>query len=137
MSSITISATQSSVSTKLSFSVTGVSGTTGFGNVTIPKSAIAYGTTPTVYIDNQSALSQGYTQDANNYYVWYTTHFSRPEVSIVFTETSFSPTVTTSHNPNPLQSLPPEAIYYIVISTVLVEISAVLLFLRKRGNSKS
>jgi hypothetical protein len=32
--------------------------------------------------------NQGYTQDGNNYYVWYTTHFSTHEVSIVFSAKS-------------------------------------------------
>jgi hypothetical protein len=30
----------------VSFTVTGESGTTGFSNITIPKSAVPYGTTP-------------------------------------------------------------------------------------------
>jgi hypothetical protein len=37
-----------------------------------------------VYIDNQTAPNQDYTQDADNYYVWYTTKFSTHQVSIVF-----------------------------------------------------
>jgi hypothetical protein len=57
----------------VSFTVTGESGTTGFSNITIPISAVPYGTTPTIYIDGQQASNQGYTQDSNNYYVWYTT----------------------------------------------------------------
>jgi hypothetical protein len=36
---------------------------TGSGNVTTPKSAIAYGTTPTMFIDKQPASDQGYIQD--------------------------------------------------------------------------
>jgi hypothetical protein len=75
----------------VSFTVTGASGTTGFGNVTIPKSAVPYGTTPTIYIDGQPASNQGYTQDSNNYYVWYTTHFSTHQISIVFTAKSSIP----------------------------------------------
>jgi hypothetical protein len=75
----------------VSFTVTGQSGTTGFGNITIPKSAVPYGTTPTINIDGQPASNQGYTQDSNNYYVWYTTHFSTHEVSIVFTAKSSIP----------------------------------------------
>lgn len=60
----------------------------GFSNVTLPKNEIPYGTTPTIYIDNERAENQGYAQDTNNYYVWYTTHFSTHEVSIVFIITS-------------------------------------------------
>ena len=131
ISSITIATDQSAASTTVSFNVTGVSGTTGFGNVTIPKSAVTYGTTPTIYIDNQPALNQGYTQDNSNYYVWYTTHFSTHEVSIVFTATSASPTPTAS------AGLPQEAIYGVVIAVVIVAIIAVLLVLRKSKKGKS
>lgn len=96
MSNVKISTDLFATTATVSFNVTGESGTTGFGNVTIPKSAVPYGSTPTVYIDNQPAQSQGYTQDANNYYVWYTTQFSTHNVSIVFTTTS---TPTTSPTP--------------------------------------
>jgi hypothetical protein len=84
MSNVTIATTQSATSTTVSFTVTGEGGTTGFSNVTIPKSAVPYGTTPTIYIDNQPAQDQGFTQDANNYYTWYTTHFSTHQVAIQF-----------------------------------------------------
>jgi hypothetical protein len=43
--------------------------------MTIPKTAIFYGNSPVVYINDQKATNQGYTQDANNFYVWYTTGF--------------------------------------------------------------
>jgi hypothetical protein len=68
--------------------------------VTIPKSAVVFGTIPTIYIDNQPALTQGYTQDSSNFYVWYTTHFSTHEVSIVFTATSPSPSPTIPELPS-------------------------------------
>jgi hypothetical protein len=71
MSNLKITTNQTASTTTLSFTVTGQSGTTGFGNVTVPKSAVP-------------ASNQGYTQDTNNYYVWYTTHFSTHKVSIVF-----------------------------------------------------
>jgi hypothetical protein len=51
----------------------------------------AYGTTPTIYIDNKPASNQGFTQDANNYYVWYLTYFSTHKVSIVFATGSSIP----------------------------------------------
>ena len=124
MSNVTIATDQSAASTTVSFTVTGKSGTTGFSNVTIPKSAVPYGTTPTIYIDNQPAQDQGYTQDANNYYAWYTTHFSTHQVSIVFTTTSSS-------------SLPQEAIYGVAVAVAVVVIVAVVLMLRKRGKGKS
>ncbi len=65
--------------------VTGASGTTGFSNMTIQKSLICNETIPTIYIDDQIAEKQGYIQDSDNYYVWYTTNFSMHQISIVFT----------------------------------------------------
>jgi hypothetical protein len=61
--------------TTLSFTITGPNGAAGFCNMTIPKTAISYGNSPVVYTDGQRATNQGYTQDANNFYVWYTTRF--------------------------------------------------------------
>jgi hypothetical protein len=52
--------------------------------MTIPKNDVSYGSNPVVYIDGQQALNQGYTEDANNFYVWYTTSFSTHQVSIQF-----------------------------------------------------
>ena len=68
--------------------MTGLSGDTGFGNITIPRSEVPYGTTPTIFIDGQQAQNQGYTQDSFNFYVWSTTDFSTHKISIVFAFTS-------------------------------------------------
>lgn len=68
----------------LSFFLTGPSGTKGFSNITIPKRVVPNADKPTVYIDDQSAQSQGWTQDANSYYVWYTTSFSTHKVAVAF-----------------------------------------------------
>jgi hypothetical protein len=91
ISNATIETAQSTSSTTVSFTVTGESGTTGFSNITIPISIVLYGNTPSIYIDGQHVQDQGYTQDSNNYYVWYATHFSTHEVSIVFTAESSIP----------------------------------------------
>jgi hypothetical protein len=123
MSSITIATNQSAASTKVSFTLTGTSSVAGFGNVTIPKSVVAYGTTPTIYIDGKPAPDQGFTQDANNYYVWYTTHFSTHQVSIVFTSKSSS-------------SLPLESIYGTATALAVVAIFAVAVVLRKNKKGK-
>jgi hypothetical protein len=80
---LAISSSQSDTTT-LSFRLTGESGTTGFGSFIIPKSAVSFGVVPTVYVDDQEATSQGYTQDSQNYYVWFTTHFSNHQVKITF-----------------------------------------------------
>lgn len=85
MSNVIIATNQSATTTILQFNLTGQTGTIGFSNMTIPKNEVPYGKTPTVYIDNQQAPNQGNTQDSDNYYVWYTTHFSTHQVSIEFT----------------------------------------------------
>jgi hypothetical protein len=79
-------------STLVSFTITGPSGTVGFSNMTLPKTAIPYGTIPLVYINGTLAANQGYTQDATNFYVWYTTHFSTHLVTIQVTTPTPSPT---------------------------------------------
>ena len=89
ISKVTISTAESI--TTVSFIVNGVTGTTSYGNMTIPTNVVPHGTTPTIYIDGQPAQDQGFTQDNNNYYVWYSTHFSTQEVSIVFTPKSSIP----------------------------------------------
>lgn len=97
MSNIRIATNQSAGSTIVSATVQGESGTIGLSNITIPISVVPYGTTLKIYIDGQSALNQGYTQDSNNYYIWYTTHFSTHEISIRFTKlSSQSPSIILS-----------------------------------------
>ncbi len=122
MSNVTITTDQSDKTTTVSFTVTGESGTTGFGNITISKSAVPYGTTTTIYIDGQLAQNQGYTQDSNNYYVWYTTHFSTHKISIVFTTTSSSNRSTAQSN------LLQEVIYGVAVAVVIVTIVLVGLY---------
>lgn len=100
--------------------MTGESGATGYCNITIAKSDVPYGTTPTIYIDNQTTQNQGYTQDANNYYVWYTTHFSTHQITIEFTKTSSSP--------KPIaQSSLLQLIYGVAAAVVIVAIVVVAL----------
>ena len=79
-----ISSNKSTGTNAVSFNVTGTSGDTGLCKVTIPKSLVSDGSTPIVQIDNQTAPNQSWTQDADNYYVWYTTHFSTHTVTIAF-----------------------------------------------------
>jgi hypothetical protein len=52
--------------------------------MTIPKNAIPFGITPSIFTDELLATNQGFTQDANNYYVWYTTEFSVHQIKIQF-----------------------------------------------------
>ncbi len=79
-----LSSNQSAGNTVLSFNVTGVSGDFGFQNVTVPKSVVTIGTAPVVYIDGVNASEQCFCEDADNYYVWYSIHFSTYEIAIVF-----------------------------------------------------
>ena len=118
MSKVAITTNQSNTTTTVSFTVTGKSGTTGFGNITIPISGVPYGTTPTIYIDGQPAQNQGYTQDATNYYVWYTTSFSTHQISIIFTTTSSS----TNRNQTQL-SLAQDVIFGVAVA-VAIEVTA-------------
>jgi hypothetical protein len=90
ISNATITSNQANKTAIVSFTITVPNGTVGFGNMTIPKTAISYGTSPVVYIDGQQAPNQGYTQDANNFYVWFTTSFSTHQVSIQFVVPSTS-----------------------------------------------
>ncbi len=81
--------------TKILFTVTGESGTFGFSNITIAKSRIPQATTPVIYVDNTIIPEQGYTQDANNYYVWYIVHFSTHQILIEFNrDATLSPQAT-------------------------------------------
>jgi parallel beta-helix repeat protein len=82
ITNITITANEAT--TTLQLTVTGQEGDVGFSNMTIPKTQNLQGT-PAIYIDGALAENQGYTQDADNYYVWYTTHFSTHQVTVVFT----------------------------------------------------
>jgi hypothetical protein len=104
----------------VSFIITEPSGTVGFSNITIPKSAVPYGSTPTIYIDGQQASNQDYTQDSNNYYVWYTTSFSTHKVSIVFTTTSPSPSPTIPEFPDQFIGI------MLVVSMIIVLVAALV-----------
>jgi tungstate transport system substrate-binding protein len=108
ISNVTITPSQSAETTIIEFNITGSSGS-GFSNMTIQKTSVAYGNTPTVYIDNQQISDQGYTQDTQNFYVWYTTHFSTHHVIILFTQTQSSATPTPTPTKSPTQTANPTA----------------------------
>ena len=117
---VTISTNQASSETIVSFTVSGQSGTTGFSNVTIPKTAVPSGTSPIVYIDGQPAGNQGYTEDDDNYYVWYTTSFSTHQVEIRFSGGNSS-------------TQPPQTLSPWYIAVVIVAFAAVAFVLIMRG----
>jgi hypothetical protein len=116
----------SSKTITVSFNVHGTSGDEGTGNFTIPKSAVDYGTAPKVYIDNVQTTDQGFCQNENNYYVWFTTHFSSHKVFIVFSA-PVSKTEPLSQN----------AVYMVAaVATVLVTVSGFVIY-KKRENVKA
>lgn len=96
MSNMTITPYQANSTTIVAFTVTGPSGETGFGNITLPKNAIPYGSIPQVYIDGVLAQNQTYTQDSENFYIAYSTHFSTHEISIVFIAPQTGTTATST-----------------------------------------
>jgi hypothetical protein len=73
MSNVTVAA-KNATTTGLFFTLTGEKGAVGFSNITTPKSLVPPEATPLIFIDGKPAQNQGYTQDADNYYVWYITY---------------------------------------------------------------
>jgi hypothetical protein len=88
--------------------------------MTIPKSSIPYGTAPLVIIDGQQAPDQGFTEDSQNYYVWFTTHFSTHQVEISFTGQTTQPLSITT--------------IAIAIVAIAAAISLLLIATKKRKN---
>ena len=84
ISNAKITSNQQTNTTTLAFTLNGPNGTAGLGNMTIPKTAVPYGTIIVVYIDDLQATNQGYAQDSDNFYVWYTTEFSTHQMKIQF-----------------------------------------------------
>lgn len=128
MYNVIIATNQSATTTVLSFSLTGQNGTFGFSNITIAKNSVPYGKTPAVYIDDQLAPNQGFSQDDNNYYVWYTTHFSTHQIQIVFTSASAPQSNTTQGQTSLL-----EIIYGVGAGAATVTIIVVALVLITRA----
>jgi len=120
----TIGTDQFRSTTTVYFILSGESFTTSVVNVTIPKSAVLYGITPTVYNNNLPTQGQGYTQDSINYYVWFTTYFTTHQVSITFTEASSS-------------SQPQEVISGIAVALSIVIIVPVIAYVKKYKDSIS
>ena len=79
-----ISTDKLAAQTTLSLTIIRQSTTNNVNAITVPKTVLAYGVTPKIYVNNQMAPNQGFSEDTNNYYVWYKTVFSNYELSIVF-----------------------------------------------------
>ena len=91
-SNMTITPNQDTMTTTVDFTLTGPAGTEGFCNLTLPRIAIPFGTNPVVYIDGIIAENQLCTQDGDNFYITYTTHFSTHQIDVLFTtENSINP----------------------------------------------
>ena len=148
MSNVTLTVSPSENTTTIAFTAAGENGTVGFCNITIPKTIVAYGSIPIVYIDNQIALSQGYTQDANYYYVWFTTNFTVHNVQLVFeAPPPLSPTSAVSTRTSPLLSSSPTENTHTALSATIIEavsgvtaaivLGAVLAFYIKRKKKEA
>jgi hypothetical protein len=117
--------------TALSFTLTGPEETAGFGNLTVTRNNISMGVTPTVYIDNQLAQNQGYAQDADNFYVWWTTHFSVHQLSINFTAVAPS----ASMEPSPTPIIPELTITIVLVFPLMLLISSALFVIARNKSS--
>jgi hypothetical protein len=126
MSNVVMTTNQSESTTILSFTIAGQSGKVGFSNITIPKNFVIQGTTPKIYVDGQPASNQGYIQDSNNYYVWYTTSFSLHQISIVF-NMPFSPSPTSSNSQSQGQPSLLQVVYAVVAAVVVVTVVVIAL----------
>ncbi len=114
-SNMTITPYQDTKTTIVEFTLTGPNGTEGFCNLTLPKIAIPFGTNPIVYIDGTVAENQSFTEDSDNFYITYTTHFSTHQIEISFTTesnpsyipipiTNWAPSQTSNTSPNPTKT---------------------------------
>lgn len=117
-SNMTITPYQDTKTTIVEFTLTGPNGTEGFCNLTLPKIAIPFGTNPVVYIDGTVAENQTFTEDFDNFYITYTTHFSTHQIEILFTTepdqtllpipiTNWVPSQTSNTSPNPTKTPTP------------------------------
>ncbi len=118
----TISTDPLAAQTTLSLTVIGQNTTNNVNAITVPKTTVNYGATPKIYINSQVAPDQGFSQDANNYYVWYKTIFSDYELSIVFAANA------------PSDGYPLWIILFIVIIVFSISVTAVVLSKKRKGN---
>jgi hypothetical protein len=100
-SNVTITPHANTATVTVAFNLSGSSGTDGFVNMTVPKSSVAFGQVPSVYVDNQPAQNQSYIEDDANYYVWFSVHFSSHLIRIEF-ESKVIPTPTPTPTPTPI-----------------------------------
>jgi hypothetical protein len=131
---------ESDQAAQLSFVLSGQAGNTGFGNVTVPKTAVCNAASIAVLIDGQRAQNQGYCQNANYYYVWFTTHFSTHQVSIVFATTTTPTTPSSSGLQNTALSfdwIQLAILVFMGIIVVAVVLVAFVLLSKRRGTEQT
>jgi hypothetical protein len=135
--------------TGLTFTITGTQGTDGTTTLTIPKADVSPGYVPVVTIDGQPvpANEQSYTQDATNFYVTFTTHFSSHVVQLLFQ--SSSPATTSNSGPttsnggttiNPSPPSPNDWVYTALGLLIVLGVPLLILALaysRLRGRKQS
>jgi hypothetical protein len=119
---INVTTNLAALQTNITFMVGGDKGDNGFFNLTIPKSVVAYGDSPTVYasgIGNSkiSIKNQGYSQDNENYYVWCTTSFNDGVYDPLTIEFS-----------NPPQTLITNPLFITGITATIIVIAALSIF---------
>jgi hypothetical protein len=76
--------------TNINFNLNKLNGSTAFMNMTVPKNAILGGTQPVISINGGLSRNNGFTQDSENFYVWFTAQSpqwddgNRSQVSVGF-----------------------------------------------------
>jgi nitrous oxidase accessory protein len=119
ISDVTITTNQTAQTVTVSLTITGQSGYSGFCNLTIPKSTVNFAIAPTILIDGQPAANQGYTEDDQNFYVWFTTTFSTHQIDIEFNE---QPTTSPGAGDVYWWATPAAAIIALVLVSIVIAI---------------
>jgi hypothetical protein len=126
ITNMTITTNQTDRTTMISFTITGPAGGNGFCNITIAKSSIAFGSIPIVLIDGQTVANQGFTEDNQNFYVWFTTSFSTHRVEIQFNERT-QPTSPPTENDSNWWVTP----VALIVGLAIVSVALVFVFSRR------
>jgi hypothetical protein len=113
-----------SLTATFSFDLAGATGDFGFENVTVPKNAVPRRAVPVVYVDGEQAAAQGWTEDGNSYYVWFSAFFGSHKVDLAF------PTPEDYHDwDGPLT-------IYAATATAAAAASAAVLLIEKRKKTR-
>jgi hypothetical protein len=129
---INVTTNFAALQTNITFMVGGEKQENSFFNLTIPKSVVAYGDSPTVYASGignskMSIKNQGCSQDNENYYVWCTTSFNDGVYDPLTIEFS-----------NPPQTLITNPLFIIGITATIIAIAGLTIFaFTKKKNPKT